>query len=80
VTAPLTVVFVAESFGTRHLGALIGLITMVHHMFGGVGAYLGAALFDARENYDLAFALMFAVSLVATVLTLMLRRPRPSAI
>ncbi len=75
VTAPLTVVFVAVSFGTRHLGALIGSITMVHHIFGGFGAWLGAALFDARDNYDAAFALMFAVSLIAMVLSFMLQRP-----
>ena len=35
VTAPLTVVFVRESFGTKNLGALAGLITMVHQIFGG---------------------------------------------
>ena len=52
VTAPLTVVFISESFGARHLGTLTGLITMVHHIFGGVGAYLGAAVFDATNSYD----------------------------
>ncbi|MBI3704831.1 MAG: MFS transporter [Rhizobiales bacterium] len=76
VTAPLTVVFVAQSFGTRHLGALTGLITMVHQIFGGIGAYLGAVVFDVRGNYDIAFAIMLAVSFVALLLTLMLRRPR----
>jgi MFS family permease len=76
MTAPLTVVFVSESFGTRHLGALTGLITMVHHIFGGIGAYLGAALFDATGNYDIAFSMMLAVSLLALLLTLLLRQPR----
>lgn len=76
VTAPLTVVFVQESFGTRHLGALTGLITMVHQVFGGIGAYLGAALFDKAGNYQPAFAIMLAITVLATVLTLMLRRPR----
>lgn len=76
VTAPLTVVFVAESFGTRHLGALTGLVTMVHQIFGGLGAYLGAAVFDVAGSYDIAFAMMFAVSLLALLLTVMLRRPR----
>ena len=76
VTAPLTVVFVAESFGTRHLGALTGLITMVHQIFGGIGAYLGAAVFDATGNYDIAFSMMLAVSLLALLLTLLLRQPR----
>ncbi|HEY5216853.1 MAG TPA: hypothetical protein VIJ17_08165 [Pseudolabrys sp.] len=80
VTAPLTVAFVSESFGTRHLGALTGLVTMVHQIFGGIGAYLGAAVFDVTGNYDVAFAMMFAASLLALLLTLMLRRPRPRAV
>lgn len=76
VTAPLTVVFVKQSFGSRHLGALTGLITMVHQVFGGLGAYFGAAVFDASGNYDSAFMLIGAVSLAAVVLTLMLRSHR----
>jgi methanogenic corrinoid protein MtbC1 len=31
---------------SRHLGALTGLITMVHRIFGDIGAYLGATVFD----------------------------------
>jgi len=76
ITAPVTVLFVRESFGTRHLGALSGLITMVHHICGGFGAYLGATIFDATGGYDLAFVLMLASSVVGFVLTLALRRPR----
>lgn len=75
VTAPLTIVFVAESFGMRHLGALTGFITMVHQIFGGIGAYLGAALFDSTQSYDAAFLVMLAASSIALVLTLMLKRP-----
>ncbi|HEY4142876.1 MAG TPA: MFS transporter, partial [Pseudolabrys sp.] len=79
VTAPLTVVFVKESFGTRHLGTLTGLITMVHHVFGGLGAYLGAAVFDANGSYNTAFVIMGAVSLVAVGLTAMLRSYKPAS-
>jgi len=79
VTAPLTAVFVKESFGTRHLGALTGIITLVHQVFGGIGAYLGAALFDHAGNYQTAFALMFGFSILAVVLTFMLRRPQRAA-
>ena len=53
----------SRRFGTRHLGALTGLITMVHHMCGGIGAYLGAALFDVTGNYDFAFIVMLVLSL-----------------
>jgi predicted MFS family arabinose efflux permease len=75
VTAPLTAIFVSRNFGTRHLGALTGLITMVHHVFGGFGAYLGAAVFDRTGTYNIAFAIMFGSSVIAVALTAMLRKP-----
>jgi predicted MFS family arabinose efflux permease len=79
VTAPLTAVFVRESFGTRNLGALTGLITMVHQIFGGIGAYAGAAIFDATGGYDTAFVVMLMSAIVALGLTLILRRaPAPN--
>jgi predicted MFS family arabinose efflux permease len=74
VTAPLTAVFVRESFGTKSLGALTGLITMVHQIFGGVGAYAGAAIFDATGGYDAAFIAMLVSAVAALALALMLRR------
>jgi predicted MFS family arabinose efflux permease len=74
VTAPLTVLFVRDHFGMKHLGALTGLITMVHQIFGGIGAWGGALIFDATGTYDAAFVLMVAVSALALVLTLALRR------
>jgi predicted MFS family arabinose efflux permease len=79
VTAPLTVVFVRDSFGMKNLGALTGLVTMVHQVFGGVGAYGGALAFDATGSYDAALILVLATSAVALVLTLFLRRPASSA-
>jgi predicted MFS family arabinose efflux permease len=73
VTAPLTVLFVRDHFGMAHLGALTGLITMVHQIFGGLGAYAGALIFDATGTYDAAFVLMLAASTLALLLTLTLR-------
>jgi len=77
VTAPLTVLFVRDAFGTRHLGAITGIITMVHQIFGGIGAYAGAAIFDATGRYDIAFFVVLAATIVALILTLCLdRKPR----
>jgi predicted MFS family arabinose efflux permease len=73
VTAPLTVLFVRDHFGLANLGALTGIITMVHQIFGGIGAYGGALMFDATGSYDQAFTLLLAVSGLALVLTLRLR-------
>ena len=76
ITAPLAVIFVREAFGRAHLGSLTGLITMIHHVSGGIGAYTGAVLFDAQGTYETAFTLMLALSLVAAALSLALGRPR----
>jgi predicted MFS family arabinose efflux permease len=77
VTAPLTVVFVRDSFGMKNLGALTGLITMVHHICGGLGAYLGARIFDATGRYDDAFTVMLVSSAIGLVLTFRSRRQAP---
>jgi predicted MFS family arabinose efflux permease len=74
VTAPLTAVFVRESFGTGNLGAIAGLITMVHQIFGGLGAYAGAAIHDGTGGYDAAFIVMLISAVVALGLTTMLSR------
>jgi len=79
VTAPLTVLFVREHFGARHLGALTGLITMVHQIFGGIGAYGGALVFDYSGSYDAAFIALLVASAVGLVLALMLRGATSSA-
>ena len=80
VTAPMTVLFVRDQFGMKHLGALTGLITMVHQIFGGIGAWGGAVMFDATGTYDVAFVLMLALSALALALTLllMLREKAPA--
>ena len=79
VTAPLTVLFVREAFGTRHLGALTGIITMVHQIFGGIGAYAGALVFDYSGSYDAAFIALLVASAIGFVLALMLRAPKALA-
>jgi predicted MFS family arabinose efflux permease len=72
VTAPMTVLFVRDHLGMKHLGALTGLVTMVHQIFGGIGAWGGAVLFDATGTYDAAFVLMLMLSAAALGLSLLL--------
>lgn len=74
MTAPLTVISVRNAFGHRHLGTISGFVIMLHHACGGVGAWLGGAIFDAYGSYDRAFALMLLSSVVAIILTMALRR------
>ena len=74
LTAPLTVIFARDAFGIAHLGAISGLIVMIHHMSGGAGAFAGAWLFDSQGNYDTAFVLMLILSVAAVLFSLALRR------
>ena len=78
ITAPLTVVFVGNIFGVARLGTLAGSISMVHQIAGGLGAFIGAYIFDHRGSYDDAFLLMLMLSVAATILTLLVRE-RPLA-
>ncbi len=74
ITAPLTVVFGREIAAMSLLGTVTGLITMVHHSAGGLGALVGGAVFDADGSYDRAFVLMLVLSAVALALSLALWR------
>lgn len=79
VTAPLTVIFVRDAFGTRNLGALTGLVTMVHQIFGGIGAYGGALVHDYTGSYDAAFWGLLAASALGLLLTIFLRTTSSSS-
>ena len=67
ITAPLTVVFAGNIFGTEKLGSISGVISMVHQIAGGLGAFVGALIFDQWGSYDRAFILMLMLSVAALV-------------
>ncbi len=73
MTAPLVIVLVGNVFGSSRMGATSGVINMTHQICGGLGAYAGALIFDARGSYDAAFVLMLALSVAAAVATLGVR-------
>ena len=73
VTAPLVVVFTANFFGTKRLGTVSSLFNMVHQSAGGLGAFVGAFIFDRWGSYDGAFVLMLALSLLGAAATLLVR-------
>ena len=73
MTAPLTVVFAGNIFGTARLGSVSGLINMSHQIAGGLGAVVGAVIFDATGSYNGAFFLMLGLSVVAAVATHLVR-------
>jgi len=73
VTAPITTTLMSRLYGLTHLGLITGVITTVHHLGGGLWAYLGGALFDYSGNYRLAIGLYGGSCFVATVCALLIR-------
>jgi MFS family permease len=78
ITAPLTVVFTRQLVGAALLGTVSGTITMVHHGFGGVGALVGAQLFDRAGNYDGTMWVM-ALTSIAGLIGCVWLRPKGGA-
>ena len=74
VTAPLAVLFVRDHFGLKHLGMFNGIVNMTHQIFGAIGAYGGALVFDAAGSYDAVFMFLLVASAIALVLSLTLGR------
>lgn len=72
-TQPLLVLFVRDAFGLKNLGAIAGLIVMVHHIFGGIGAWTGALIFDRTGGYTAAFTLQMVATVLALGMALMYR-------
>jgi predicted MFS family arabinose efflux permease len=77
ITAPLTVVFTQNIFGTEHLGLISSLLSMVHQIAGGLGAVFGAAVFDLWSSYDRAFIVMLGLAALGTASTMAIRE-RPA--
>ena len=74
ITAPLTVVFTRHYCGLALLGTISGLVTMIHHAAGGLGAVYAARVFDTSGSYQPAIWTMMLLSLAGMLLTAFLAR------
>tara|TARA_A100001037_G_scaffold80561_2_gene72585 strand:- start:1436 stop:2644 length:1209 start_codon:yes stop_codon:yes gene_type:complete len=77
VTAPLTLIFVNNIFGNNNIGKIMGTISMVHQITGGLGALFGAIIYDYTESYNYAFISMSLISLFPVFSAIMLKRLTP---
>ncbi len=69
----------ADLFSGKNFGAIYGYFTLSVALGGGLGSWLGGALYDIRGNYFVAFLvafICFALSIPAVLLSR--RLPRPS--
>ena len=75
----------AQIFGTRFIGTLVGITFFSHQIGSFLGIWLGGIVYDAMGNYDAIFWGGVALGLVATVLHIPiddrpLRRPAAAAV
>jgi MFS family permease len=74
-TVPLTPIIDAEFFGTRNLGAIMGLAGIGSTFSGALGPFLGAYIFDLTGRYYLAFLLGAVATVAAAILAIPAKKP-----
>jgi MFS family permease len=73
ITAPLTTTLVGKLYGFSHIGLISGFITMIHHVAGGLWAYIGGWSFDMTGSYRWSFIVSAVMAGIALIGTLMIR-------
>ena len=71
--SPLVSPMVAELFGLRSHGTIFGVALFVASIGGAIGSTFAGYIFDIRSSYDLAFLICATISIIAIILTLLLR-------
>lgn len=65
-----------DSFGTRAGGKILGTITVLDAIGGGLGIWITGVLFDRAKSYEGAFALIAGLVFLAFLAALALQNPR----
>lgn len=79
ITAPLTPTLLVKLYGIKNIGIISGLITTIHHLGGGLWAWMGGITYDYTGNYRLAFILSAIMAGVAVICALLIREERHKA-
>ena len=73
---PVRFALIADFFGRRHYGSVMGLMMTASTVFGVVGPVLVGYIFDVRGNYRDPFVLMSFSVLISIPIVLSIRAPR----
>ena len=68
-----------DSFGTRAGGKILGTITVLDAIGGGLGIWITGVLFDRSKSYETAFALIAALVFLAFLAALALQNPQAAS-
>ncbi len=74
-SVPIRLAIVADYFGRRNYGSIVGLTSSVNALFGAAGPALIGLTFDLTQSYRMGFAILFVVLAIAMPLSLTLESP-----
>ena len=74
-TVPVRFAILADYFGRKSYGALVGLTMTLTAVFGIIGPIFTGLVFDLTGSYRMAFIVVGVVSLTAVPMTLLVKRP-----
>ncbi len=77
-SGPISSAFIAEAFGLRHVGVILGVTDVGWQVGAALGPVLAGYMFDISGSYVSAFIAGMIASLVAAILILFLKTPKPS--
>jgi predicted MFS family arabinose efflux permease len=73
ITAPLTPTLIGKMYGLSNVGMIGGFITTIHHLAGGLLAYMGGWIFDVAGSYRFVFMLSAGMAAVAFFSSVLIR-------
>lgn len=76
VTGPISTTLLGRLYGFSHIGLLSGFVTTVHHIGGGLWAYMGGFIFDQTGSYRLAFVCSAVMGFIAFLCSILIREKR----
>ena len=76
--ATLTSISVAELFGIRAHGTILGTINFIYYGGCAVGSFVAGHIFDITNSYYLAFQIAVALSVTGLLLATLLKPPKTS--
>jgi OFA family oxalate/formate antiporter-like MFS transporter len=77
--SPATTAMVSDSFGTRNLGSIMGLLEVGWVLGAAVGPALAGYIFDATQKYFLAFLLVAIAAVIIAVLVPFIKSPKANS-
>jgi MFS family permease len=74
--SPSTTAMVSDSFGTRHIGSIMGVLEIGWVLGAAAGPVLAGYIFDTTHKYFLAFLFVAIAALILAILIPFIKAPK----